>query len=223
MHDALKGISDRILDNALGALMQANTTAVFHDPGMEHREQMSILSAALAGELFLKAIIASEHPLLIFKDLFHLDQPRNDIFDIEEIIRSGRTYGFEHLPRLLWVSTGERVADPENYDAVRVARNSVQHFCSPGNTRLRELSLQFIYRNIDPLINKHFGICAIEYHEDHVGYDHVVACLIAHELEFSIPIGFGITEIDLYARVAETSLSYKNGFGAKLLASVSGN
>ena len=224
MHPALREISPRILANAVGALTRANTDAVYSDPGMEHRDDICILSSALAGELFLKAIIAAEHPLLIFRDLFHLDQPANSHFDVEEIVRSGRTYGFEHLPRLLWVATGERISDPANYEAVRSARNSVQHFCSPGDISLRKLSLKFIYKNVDPLVHKHFGICAIEYHEDiHVSYDYVVSCLIAHELEFSIPPAFRVTEIDLEECLARASRGYRQGFGAQLLAAAEGN
>lgn len=219
MRPALRDISDRILQNAIGALTRANTDSVYSDPGMEHREHMCVLSSALAGELFLKAIVAKEHPLLIFRDLFHLDQGNNKTFDVEEIIKSGKTYSFEHLPRLLWVTTGERLRDPANFEAVRLTRNSVQHFCSPGNTSLRGLSLRFLYSNIDPLIHKHFGIYAIEYHEDfHVGYDYVVSCLIAHELTFSIPKRFRLTEIDLRECLAKTSTGYRRGFGDRLLA-----
>ena len=127
---------------------------------------MSILNTALAGELFLKAIISKEHPLLIFKDLFHLDDPGRLEMDIERIIENGRTYNFEHLPKLLWVTTGQRLADMENFEKLRRVRNSIQHFCVPGNVDLRRLSLEFLYNNLDPMINKHFGLCAIEYHED---------------------------------------------------------
>lgn len=223
MHDALKDIPDRILDNAIGALMQANTHAVFHDPGMEHREQMSVLNAALAGELFLKAIIAKEHPLLIFRDLFHLDQPHSPDLSIDDIIRSGRTYAFEHLPKLLWVTTGERLADQSSFEEVRLARNAVQHFCSPLSTNLREISLRFIYRNLDPLIQRHFGLYAIEYNEDFsIGYDYVVACLIGYEIEFSIPPDFRITEVSVPALLRETARSYRTGFGKKLLSAIAG-
>jgi hypothetical protein len=74
MHKALKDIPERILNVAIGALIQANQHAVYYDPGMDHWTEMSILNAATAGELFLKAIIAKEHPLLIFRDLFQLDE-----------------------------------------------------------------------------------------------------------------------------------------------------
>jgi len=218
MNPALEEIPNRIVVNALGALMQANTQAVFSDPGMEHRDQMCIVSAALAGELFLKAIIARAHPLLIFRDLFQLDQPGSTEFDVEKLITSGKTYAFEHLPRLLWVATGERVPDLQLFNKVRSARNAVQHFCPPHGINLRHLSLSFIYRIIDPLIRKHFGLFAIDYHEDSsVGYDHVVARLIRHELEFSIPEDFRISEINLNLEIAETSPEYRSQFGRKLL------
>jgi hypothetical protein len=58
VNEALRGIPNRILDLAMGALAQANTHAAFADPGNEHWPQMSVLNAAHAGELFLKAIIA---------------------------------------------------------------------------------------------------------------------------------------------------------------------
>ena len=60
MHEGLKDLPDRILDVAIGALTQANQHAVYYDPGMDHWDHMSVLNAVLAGELFLKAIIAKE-------------------------------------------------------------------------------------------------------------------------------------------------------------------
>jgi hypothetical protein len=107
MHNALKDIPERILNVAIGALTQANQHAVYYDPGMDHWTDMSILNAATAGELFLKAIVAREHPLLIFRDLFQLDDPISADLKLEHIIQKGRTYDFEQLPKLLWVSTGE--------------------------------------------------------------------------------------------------------------------
>lgn len=212
MHEDLKDIPDRILDVAMGALTQANQHAVYYDPGMDHWDHMCVLNAALAGELFLKAIIAKKHPLLIFRDLFQLDNRNNDELKIEYIIEKGRTYDFEQLPKLLWVSTGERLPDMETFEKLRKARNTIQHFCSPTKRGdLRSLALEFLYKNIDPLINKHFSICAIEYHEDEsVGYDYVVRCLIQHELLFSIPEEFDTTEIDLNEELATSSAEYRD-------------
>jgi hypothetical protein len=68
----------------------------------------------------------------------------------------------------------------------------------------------FLYKNIDPLINRHFGLCAVEYHEDiSAGYDYVVECVIRNELLFSIPNDFKITEIDLEEVLSGTSGKYQ--------------
>lgn len=217
MHDDLKDIPYRILENAIGALRQANQHAVFYDPGMEHWQQMAALNTALAGELFIKAIIAKEHPLLIFRDLFHLDNNQTQELDLERIIEKGRTYNFEHLPKLLWVATGERIPDLENFEKLRKTRNSIQHFCSPEEINLRRLSLEFIYRNIDPLIHKHFGLYAIDYHEDDlIGYDYIVECLVKHEILFSIPSNFCIKEVDITETLSNSSSTYISEFKHRL-------
>jgi len=64
MNDELSSIPDRILGLARAALTQANHHAVFMDPGNEHWPLMSVLNAAHAGELFLKAIMARGHTKL---------------------------------------------------------------------------------------------------------------------------------------------------------------
>jgi hypothetical protein len=220
MHKALKDIPERILNVAIGALIQANQHAVYYDPGMDHWTDMSILNAATAGELFLKAVIAKEHPLLIFRDLFQLDDPINTDLKLEHMIQKGRTYDFEQLPKLLWVSTGERLPDPDSFEKLRKARNAIQHFCSPTHAGdLRRLALVFLYKNIDPLINRHFGLCAVEYHEDmSVGYDYVVDCVIRNELPFSIPDDFKITEIDLDEALSGTSGKYQKELSKRFAA-----
>ena len=86
MHPALEQIPSRILLLAKGALAQANTHAVFMDPGREW-DFISVINTGHAGELFIKAIIAKEHPLLIFKDLFGLDDKSSEQLDIDALIK----------------------------------------------------------------------------------------------------------------------------------------
>src|SRR5260221_2276415 len=99
MNEELRDIPDRVLGLATAALAQANMHAVFMDPGSEHWPLMSILNAAHAGELFLKAIIASEHPLLIFKDLVNLDDSSKGELNLQTLLTRGRTHDFEKLPQ----------------------------------------------------------------------------------------------------------------------------
>ncbi|MCI3135287.1 hypothetical protein [Phenylobacterium aquaticum] len=210
MNEALRDIPDRILGLATAALTQANMHAVFMDPGSEHWPQMSILNTAHAGELFLKAMIASEHPLLIFKDLVSLDDNRTDELGLETLLSRGRTHDFEKLPQVLWATTGLRIPNPECFERLRRARNAIQHFCAPDIRDLSALSLEFIYTIIDPLIAECFGLFAIEYHEDHsVGYDYVVKALLVRELRFSIPDNFRLTEIRIAEEIEDASPEYQ--------------
>jgi hypothetical protein len=220
MHRVLKDVPQRILNVAIGALIQANQHAVYYDPGMDHWTDISILNAATAGELVLKAIIAKEHPLLIFRDLYQLDDPINADLKLEHIIQKGRTYDLDHLPKLLWVSTGERLPDLGSFENLRKARSAIQHFCSPTHVGdLRRLALEFLYQNVDPLLNRHVGLCAVEYHEDmSVGYDYIVGCVIRHELLFSIPDKFEITEIDLDKELSSTSSKYQKALSKRFAA-----
>ncbi|WP_370191503.1 hypothetical protein [Qipengyuania sp.] len=218
MHPDLAAIPDRILSTALGALRQANTQAVFADPGMEHRDYLCISSSAFAGELIIKAVIAKEHPLLIFRDLFHLEKHIREDYEFTEILLNAKTYQFDKLPELLWVTTGERIPDLDLFHRVRRARNSVQHFSAPDAGSFRRLSLEFLYKIVDPLLHRHFGLFAVDYHEDYsIGYDYVVNCLIAYELEFSVPKPLCITEFDVRHELSKSASDYRDGFGRKLL------
>lgn len=167
MNPELEQIPNRILGLATGALAQANQHAVFADPGNEHWDFISVLNAAHAGELFLKAIIAKRHPLLIFKDVPSLDDSRSVELNMATLLTRGRTHDFEKLPNVLWATTGLRVPDMQCFERLRKARNAIQHFCAPEQEDFRALALEFIYKIIDPLIAKEFDLVAIEHHEDH--------------------------------------------------------
>lgn len=211
MNPALKQIPHRVLNLAMGALAQANTHAVYFDPGNEHWQHICVLNAAHAGELFIKAIIAREHPLLIFKDIFSLDDNRGGLLDIKTLIQRGRTHDFERLPQILWATTDRRLPNPNCFERMRLARNSIQHFCVPDEQDFRELSLEFIYTIIDPLIADVFGICAIEFHEDHsVSYDYVVSALLRSQLKFTVPDDFEVTEINMNEELEDANRAYKN-------------
>lgn len=211
IHTEIQHIPSRILEVALGALTQANHHAVFDDPQSFGWPETSILSSATAGELLLKAIVAKQHPLLIFRDLFDLDVRSQEELTIQQLIERGKTYGLEDMPKLLWVTTGERIPDTTLFEKLRRARNSIQHFCSPGeNIDLRKLAREFIYKNLDPLLHRHFDICAIEFHQDHnIGYDYVVDCLLKNELLFSVPRNFAISEFNFKNALRKTSESYR--------------
>lgn len=201
-------IPERIFRMASDALTQANTHAIFDGPGVEHWANMSILDAAHAGELFLKAVIAQAHPLLIFRDLFSLDKSAQEPLDLRHVIEHGRTYNLEHLPKLLWVVHGERLPDLDSFEELRKARNAIQHFCAPDIDRPGDLSLTFLYRNIDPLIKRHFSVDAVNFvAEDEQGY--LIEQLVRLELCFSSSGVIEISEFDISEALETVSVPYR--------------
>lgn len=203
MHATYQEIPSRLLESATGALAHANTLCAFVDPGNEHWGNLSVISAAHAGELTLKAIIATQHPLLIFKSVFDFDDNTSDTVQLETLISKARTHDFQHLPKALWAVNAERIPDIASFNRIRDLRNAIQHFFHPAGIggigiKARDAGMDFIYKNIDPLLHKHFGIFAVEFHEDHnVGYDYLVSAIISRRLKFSIPENFDLTEIDI--------------------------
>ncbi len=213
----LSGLADRILGLAQAALKQANMHAVFMDPGNEHWPLMAVLNAAHAGELFIKAAVAVEHPLLIFKDIHGLDDRRSIELDFKTLLEKGKTYGFDQLPQVLWTTTGIRVPDQICYDRIQKLRNSIQHFCSPDDQDPSGAAIDFIYKIIDPIIYERFGLCAIEFHEDHyVGYDYIVGALLNRGVKFSLPATFCIGEIDIEEEISYSGEGYKKWFASEL-------
>lgn len=201
-------IPDRIFRMASDALVQANTNAVSCGRGVEHRANMSILDAAHAGELFLKAVIAKAHPLLIFRDLFSLDKSAEEPLNLRHIIEHGRTYNLEHLPKLLWVVHGERLPDLDSFKKLRKARNAIQHFCAPVIGRPGDLALTFLYRNIDPLIKRHFSVDAVDFIEpDDIGY--LIENLLHLELPFSNSEIIEISEFNVSEALGNVSDEYR--------------
>jgi len=213
----LTEIPSRILGLARASLMQANMHAGFMDPGNEHWPLMSVLNAAHAGELFIKAIIATEHPLLIFKDIPGLDDSSSVDLDLTTLLKRGRTHDFEKLPQVLWATAGIRIPDPGCYERLRKTRNAIQHFCPPEDEDPSAIALEFIYRIIDPLIRERFNLYAIEHHEDHlIGYDYLVGTLLQNGIRFSLPDDFDLGEIDAGLEIAGADKSYKAWFRREL-------
>jgi hypothetical protein len=207
----LASIPERVLDLCINTLRQANTQACFADPYLEYRNDLAILSAAQTGELLLKAIIAKEHPLLIFRDLPTLEDTNIDEIELSRVIEKGRTHDYVQLPKLLWVVTGRKVPNQELYKKVGQLRNAVQHFCVPDGVDLSHWARRYIYEIVDPLLYENFSLHAIEYHDDiSIGYDYVVACLLKSELTFTVPTDFKVTEISIEEHLIESSSAYRN-------------
>lgn len=206
MHESLRGIKTRILGHAVDALTRANTDAAFYEPQMQHRQSLAPLAAAHAGELLLKALIAREHPLLLFKNIG--EKTTDDNIDLDWLLRNGRTHDFSKLPSVLWATTGIKIPDLDSFRRIAALRNQIQHFVDERGIDVQFECLNFIYSNVDPLLYEHFGLAACEFHEDEFP-DHVVGCLLAHEIEFTVPSALELTEVNPHLYLTDASLSYK--------------
>lgn len=46
--------------------------------------------------------------------------------------------------------------------------------------------MEFVFGVIDPFINKHWGLCAIDFDEDYDSYTYFPPTLISHEIDFIV-------------------------------------
>ena len=211
-------IVSNILRLAIAAIKQTNKNAVFSGPMSEDWHYFSILNSVHAGELVIKAIIAEEHPLLIFRDLFSLYKDDAEL-TLQQLMLQGKSHDLSKLPQVLWAVTGQRIASKEIFKKALLVRNTIQHFLSPKNTDLGHIALEFLYTIVDPLLADNFGIFAIEYHDNPDDYGYLVERLIHHEIKFSMPKDFGLESLEADGKGAleNSSNEYREWFKKELL------
>jgi hypothetical protein len=168
-----------------GALSHANWHANYTSVDNDLWPQLSVLQAAHAAEILIKARIAEEHPLLIFETW---PRPSADGADLslETLLESGRTIAFSELPARLWATTGIRLSGGERYRSFLRLRNAIQHFTYPTTVDVAAEALRFIYEVIDPFINDCWGLYAIDHNEDHEPYVYLVGGLLNREIPFLV-------------------------------------
>ena len=67
MNNELRNVAENMRELGLGALTHANRHAAYQDIVNDKWAELSVLQAAHAAEILIKAKIAEEHPLLIFE------------------------------------------------------------------------------------------------------------------------------------------------------------
>ncbi len=210
----IQSASNGLLQAAKDALIFANTHSNYFDPGREHWGVSSVGHAAHCGELLIKSIIAQKDPLLIFKNPSIFAPPQRTM---EEYCADAKTHQLHALPDIYKAIYGAQIPDIDSFDEIRKARNSYTHLFSAEiydsfAASSRDLARNFIYLNIDPLLNSHFGDYAIHYVDDNVGYDYLVSTLVSCEMKFSIPPDFRVDECDLNEDLESASEAYRAWF-----------
>ena len=183
----IEKVSRDILKLGLGALSHANRHAAYSDEANDKWAELSVIQAAHAAELLVKAKIAEIHPFLIFSNLPSVSNQEE--LTLDKLAEDGRTIEWADLPKIFKTIIGCNFIQEDLFKKFGKMRNSVQHFGVLPNREKTSPSLEtlrFIYSYIDPFINQHWNLCAIDYDEDMDSYEHLPITLIDYEIEFIV-------------------------------------
>ena len=186
MNPRLSAVFEHMRDLGLGALAHANGHANYTSFDNDKWPELSVLQAAHAAEILIKARIAQEHPLLIFEQLPRSTQINGDMLEIRHLVEKAKTIQYVELPDHLWAVTGIYLDNVEKYQAFGRIRNAIQHFVPPPNIDYSLKTIEFIFGVIDPFINKCWGLYAIDYNEDTEPYEYIIENLIQSNITFLV-------------------------------------
>ncbi len=178
MNPELRNVSEQMKALGLGALTHALRLSLYSAQENPSWGDLSVLNAAHAAEILIKARLAAEHPLLIFTQIPKSTQVDGTMLDFEDLFARGQTIDFQDLPERLWAATGLRLPNVDIYAGFGKLRNAIQHFAPPtedSGTR----TLEFVFRVLDPFIFQAWGLYAIDFNEefgDH--YEHIFEGLV---------------------------------------------
>ena len=172
----------------LAALTHANWHANYFSESNDWWNELSVLQAAHAAEILIKARIAEEHPLLIFEQLPKASSEGFRL-SLHQVIEQARTLPFSDLPDRLWAATGMRLANTEQYLKFGRLRNTVQHFAVPNDIDVSDATVAFIYDVIDPFIHECWGLYAVDFNEDHEPYAYLVPSIVERGIKFLVSPG----------------------------------
>jgi len=189
MHEQLRDVHKRMVRVGLAALAHANWHAHFTDYQSDCWPELSVIQAAHAAELLIKARIAQEHPLLIFEKIPKPDDDSDSLLTFEQLAQNGRTIQYSDLPSRLWAAAGVKIPAHEQFLEFGRLRNSIQHFSTSTEQDVSLQTTKFIYEVIDPFINDHWGLFAIDFNEDMEEQIYLVPCVIAREVRFRVSPG----------------------------------
>lgn len=220
MNPALRDIWQHMRDLGLGALAHANRHAAYAAMDNPRWPELSVLQAAHAAELLIKARIAEEHPLLIFEKLPRSTQAVDKQLDLEDLFRQGRTIQWKELPDRLWAATGIEIPNRQKYDDFGRLRNGIQHFAPAPLQEVGEKTLRFIFEVVDPFIYECWRLFAVDYDEDYEPYIYFINALVRSEILFLVSSDAAETFEDWEVDWSGVSGTYKNEMHARVKAAL---
>ena len=182
MNNELRNVAENMRELGLGALTHANRHAAYQDIVNDKWAELSVLQAAHAAEILIKAKIAEEHPLLIFEKFPKIT---DDNLSLLSLFEDGHTIEWSQLPNRLWATTSMHLPNKDVFIRFGKLRNSIQHFGAiPKDVKASLETLRFIYSVIDPFIYECWQLYAIDFDEDYDSYEHFPPILIDRKIEF---------------------------------------
>lgn len=186
MDESLKSVHENMIRLGLGALAHANWHAQYYSHENEMWSELSVIQAAHAAEILIKARISQEHPLLIFEQMPKSNMNEGSPLNYQQLVEHGRTYQFFDLPDRLWATTGIVLPNIQQYRDFGRLRNAIQHFSAPQHVDLSQETLEFNFGVIDAFINTCWGLCAIDFNEDHEEYVYFVPGILQRGIYFNV-------------------------------------
>ena len=165
MNPETKQVSQHMKEFGLHILGRAIYDATFSEMTRPFAHMLSVVHAAHGAEILIKARIAEEHPLLIFKS-YPKSNTTKDVLSIKELFKYGRTLMYSELPEVLWATTGYRIKELDRYQKFGALRNTIVHFSADPDCEVSTETLKFALEVLDYIVQDFWGESLIYYSQE---------------------------------------------------------
>jgi len=161
MHPDTRAVAEHMREFGLTILGRAAYEVTFSEAMAPFAHAIAVGHAAHGAEIAIKARIAEEHPLLLFKSLPKSANAQKEL-TIAELFEYGRTVEFQELPETLWAATGIRMERVEQYQRFGKLRNTIIHFAVPEHDFPCE-TFKFLFQVMEPLVRRFWDKSILPY------------------------------------------------------------
>lgn len=165
MNPETKQVSQHMKEFGLHILGRAIYDAMFSEMTRPFAHMLSVVHAAHGAEILIKARIAEEHPLLIFKS-YPKSNTTKDVLSIKELFKYGRTLMYSELPEVLWATTGYRIKELDRYQKFGDLRNIIVHISAVPDCEASTETLKFVLEVLDYIVQDFWGESLIYYSQE---------------------------------------------------------
>lgn len=222
MNELFKDVHINMKQLGLGALAHANRHAIYRDDYANDKwGELSVLQAAHAAEILIKAKIAEEHPLLL---ITQYPQISNDDLSINDLLlKDTHSIEWHELNHYLWATCGMKIPNFTVFKDFGKLRNGIQHLgMRPSDISPSLATLKFIYSVIDPFINDCWRLYAIDYDEEYDPYIYMLPTLIYYEIPFLVSSEAVKCHCDWDNNLNDCSIEYQHIMGKRIQNALNG-